>query len=122
MAQPQNKRSFEFRMSKKVAELTQVVHMLFTRNHEKEVEIEAIKDSYEHEIELVIDDAKNKIRHLEVKVQELQQQQVRRSLKTESCHDGNIGVTGATGVCRYDNPRYTAIDVKVGIMKTHSFQ
>jgi hypothetical protein len=34
------KKTFEFRMSKKVAELTQVVHMLFTRNHEKEVEIE----------------------------------------------------------------------------------
>ena len=32
------KKSFEFRMCKKVAELTQVVHMLFTRNHEKEVE------------------------------------------------------------------------------------
>lgn len=31
------KGGFDFRMSKKVAELTQVVHMLFTRNHEKEV-------------------------------------------------------------------------------------
>ena len=31
------KNGFDFRMSKKVAELTQVVHMLFTRNHEKEV-------------------------------------------------------------------------------------
>ena len=36
MAAPKNK-SLEFRMAKKVAELTQVVHMLFTRNHEKEV-------------------------------------------------------------------------------------
>ena len=47
------KKTFDFRMSKKVAELTQVVHMLFTRNHEKEVEIEAMKDAYEYEIQLV---------------------------------------------------------------------
>lgn len=31
------RKGFEFKMSKKVAELTQVVHMLFTRNHEREV-------------------------------------------------------------------------------------
>ena len=60
MAAPM-KKSFEFRMSKKVAELTQVVHMLFTRNHEKEVELEALKNAYEYEIELVIKDAKSRI-------------------------------------------------------------
>ena len=60
MAIPQ-KKSYEFRMSKKVAELTQVVHMLFTRNHEKEVELETIKNAYEYEIELVIKDAKCRI-------------------------------------------------------------
>ncbi|XP_050403877.1 protein FAM184A [Patella vulgata] len=65
------KRSFEFRMSKKVAELTQVVHMLFTRNHEKEVEMEALKDAYEHEIELVIGDAKQRIAKLEAELSEL---------------------------------------------------
>ena len=57
-------------MSKKVAELTQVVHMLFTRNHEKEVEIEALKDAYEFEIQLVIDDAKQKINTLEERLEE----------------------------------------------------
>ena len=31
------RKGFEYKMSKKVAELTQVVHMLFTRNHEREV-------------------------------------------------------------------------------------
>ncbi|KAK6188938.1 hypothetical protein SNE40_005012 [Patella caerulea] len=65
------KRSFEFRMSKKVAELTQVVHMLFTRNHEKEVEMEALKDAYEHEIELVIGDAKQRIAKLEAELSDL---------------------------------------------------
>ncbi|KAK7116707.1 protein FAM184A-like [Littorina saxatilis] len=59
------KRSFEFRMSKKVAELTQVVHMLFTRNHEKEVEIEALKEAYEFEISEVIEDAQKRIGVLE---------------------------------------------------------
>ncbi|CAG2256607.1 unnamed protein product [Mytilus edulis] len=51
------KKTFEFRMSKKVSELTQVVHMLFTRNHEKEVEIEAMKEAFEYEILLVQEDA-----------------------------------------------------------------
>lgn len=31
------RKGFEYKMSKKVAELTQVVHMLFMRNHEREV-------------------------------------------------------------------------------------
>lgn len=66
--QDKTKKSFEFRMSKKVAELTQVVHMLFTRNHEKEVEIEAIKKSYEHEIELVLQDARSRIQDLQAQV------------------------------------------------------
>lgn len=66
------KRTLEFRMSKKVAELTQVVHMLFTRNHEKEVEIDALKDSYEHEITKVTADAKSRISKLETKVAELE--------------------------------------------------
>lgn len=60
-----SRRSFEFRMSKKVAELTQVVHMLFTRNHEKEVEIEALKEAYELEIADVITDARQRIAALE---------------------------------------------------------
>ncbi|XP_064648126.1 M protein, serotype 2.1-like isoform X1 [Lineus longissimus] len=66
------KKTFEFRMSKKVAELTQVVHMLFTRNHEKEVELEAQKEAYEYEIELVIRDAKSQIERLDMKIRELE--------------------------------------------------
>ena len=66
-----SKKSFDFRMSKKVAELTQVVHMLFTRNHEKEVETEALKDAYEDEIDAVIKDAKSKIAELEKQLSNL---------------------------------------------------
>ncbi|ESO88373.1 hypothetical protein LOTGIDRAFT_234666 [Lottia gigantea] len=75
------KKTFEFRMSKKVAELTQVVHMLFTRNHEKEIEMEALKDAYEHEIELVIKDAKNKISLLEKQISELLKNRQKNSEK-----------------------------------------
>ena len=79
-----SKKSFEFRMSKKVAELTQVVHMLFTRNHEKEVELEALKESYEYEIELVIKDAKNRIRRLESQILGLQKQHTESADQTRS--------------------------------------
>ncbi|XP_064609906.1 protein FAM184A-like [Liolophura sinensis] len=66
------RKSFEFRMSKKVAELTQVVHMLFTRNHEKEVEIDALKDAYECDIQLLLDDANQKILVRETRIAELE--------------------------------------------------
>ena len=75
------KRTLEFRMSKKVAELTQVVHMLFTRNHEKEVEIDALKDAFEHEITTVTNDAKGRISKLESKVSELERRLEREKTK-----------------------------------------
>jgi predicted nucleic acid-binding Zn-ribbon protein len=59
----------------KVAELTQVVHMLFTRNHEKEVEIEALKEAYEFEITDVISDARQRIADLEGQLEESIRQQ-----------------------------------------------
>lgn len=68
------KKTFDFRMSKKVAELTQVVHMLFTRNHEKEVEIELLKEAYEYEIQVVQEDAYAKITRLEDRNADLQKQ------------------------------------------------
>ena len=68
-------------MSKKVAELTQVVHMLFTRNHEKEVEVDALKDAYEHEIVLVQEDAKSKISKLQSTIQELERKLEREKNK-----------------------------------------
>lgn len=68
------KRALDFRMSKKVAELTQVVHMLFTRNHEKEVELEAIRDAYEDEIDAVLVDAKGRINELRTQAERLERQ------------------------------------------------
>ncbi|XP_063673866.1 protein FAM184A-like isoform X3 [Bolinopsis microptera] len=49
-SEPMNDAALQFKLSKKVAELTLVVHMLFTRNHEREVELEATKEAYEQEI------------------------------------------------------------------------
>jgi hypothetical protein len=46
--------------------------MLFTRNHEKEVEIEAMKEAYEYEILLVQEDSQNRIDNLERKRLELE--------------------------------------------------
>ena len=61
--------TFGFRMSKKVAELTQVVHMLFVRNHEKEIENEALRAVYEDEITEVIGDAKTRLAALQEDMQ-----------------------------------------------------
>ncbi|XP_078616920.1 uncharacterized protein LOC144885108 [Branchiostoma floridae x Branchiostoma japonicum] len=58
-------KSFDYQICKKVAELTQVVHMLFTRCHQREVEIDALKHAYEEEITSVIEDAKARIARLE---------------------------------------------------------
>ncbi|CAG2248532.1 unnamed protein product [Mytilus edulis] len=80
------KKTFEFRMSKKVSELTQVVHMLFTRNHEKEVEIEAMKEAFEYEILLVQEDAQGRIDNLETKRLELELE-LDRERKAEKIRD-----------------------------------
>ena len=69
------KRSFEFRMCKKVAELTQVVHMLFTRNHEKEVEMEALRQAYEMEISEILVDARRRIAELEKQREDILKEQ-----------------------------------------------
>ncbi|EDV26966.1 uncharacterized protein TRIADDRAFT_54435 [Trichoplax adhaerens] len=67
----------QFRLSKKVAELTKVVHLLFTKNREKELEVEAVKEAYEKEIAIVIADAKTRISKLEN--DNIQQQQAHQS-------------------------------------------
>ncbi|XP_033634527.1 protein FAM184A-like [Asterias rubens] len=66
------RKSFEFKMSKKVAELTQVVHMLFVKNHEREVELEAVRAAYEEEISNVIADARAKLEKLKTALTEEQ--------------------------------------------------
>ncbi|PAA69119.1 hypothetical protein BOX15_Mlig018287g1 [Macrostomum lignano] len=53
--------SFEYRVSKKIAELTQVVHMLFKRQHERECELAAVRSAYESELELTRKDAAERL-------------------------------------------------------------
>ncbi|KAF6022923.1 hypothetical protein EB796_018779 [Bugula neritina] len=60
-----SKKGFDYKMSKKVAELTQVVHMLFTRNHEREVEIQMTKELYNKELDRIHLSYKKKIDSLE---------------------------------------------------------
>ena len=66
------RKSFDFKMSKKVAELTQVVHMLFVKNHEREVELEAVRAAYEEELSNVIADARTKLEKLRLSLAEEQ--------------------------------------------------
>ncbi|XP_071965149.1 uncharacterized protein [Antedon mediterranea] len=56
-----SKRSFQLKMCKKVAELTQVVHMLFTKNHEREIEIATMAEEYECEIGKLVNSYQEKI-------------------------------------------------------------
>ena len=64
--------SFDFhaKISKKVAELTVVVHMLFKRNHEKEVEYEYFKMMMEKELDKIQEEYKKKIEWLEKQLDE----------------------------------------------------
>ena len=61
---------FHARISKKVAELTVVVHMLFKRNHEKEVEYEYFKIVAEKELSKIRDEYRKKIEWLEKQLDE----------------------------------------------------
>lgn len=48
--------------------------MLFTRNHEKEVEIEALKDAYEYEIDCIIKDARKRLENVEKRIRDLERE------------------------------------------------
>ncbi|XP_067931243.1 protein FAM184A-like [Watersipora subatra] len=65
------RKGFEHKMSKKVAELTQVVHMLFIRNHEREVEIQMTKDLYRKEFQRIEKSYQEKVATLEGKLKSL---------------------------------------------------
>jgi len=69
------------KLSRKIAELTMVIHLLFTRNHERELEMEALKTAYEHEISGILDEAKGKISWLEGQLDELEKCRVLLDLK-----------------------------------------
>lgn len=69
------------KLSRKIAELTMVIHLLFTRNHERELEMEALKTAYEHEISLILEEAKGKISWLEGQLDDLEKFRVLLDLK-----------------------------------------
>lgn len=76
------------KLSRKIAELTMVIHLLFTRNHEREFEVEALKSAYESEISVILEEAKGKISWLEGQLDELEKFRVLLDLKnTESEKD-----------------------------------
>lgn len=67
---PNNNVDFHAKISKKVAELTVVVHMLFKRNHEKEIEYEYFKVLAERELENLKQQHQQKIEWLEKQLDE----------------------------------------------------
>lgn len=76
------------KLSRKIAELTMVIHLLFTRNHEREVEIEAVKTAYEYEIDVIRKEAQGKMSWLEGQLDELEKFRVLLNLKaTENDKD-----------------------------------
>lgn len=71
------------KLSRKIAELTMVIHLLFTRNHERELEMEALKTAYEHEISVILEEVKGKISWLEGQLDELEKLRVLLDLKNK---------------------------------------
>lgn len=69
-SKPHNYVDFHAKISKKVAELTVVVHMLFKRNHEKEVEHEYFKLIAERQLEKIEEQHKQKLAWLEKQLDE----------------------------------------------------
>jgi DNA repair exonuclease SbcCD ATPase subunit len=69
------------KLSRKIAELTMVVHLLFTRNHEREVEIEALKTVYGNEIKKIDEEVKGKVSWLEGQLEDFEKARVMLDLK-----------------------------------------
>lgn len=76
-----NKSDLTTKLSKKVAELTVVVHMLFKRNHEKEVEFEYFKVLTEKEIENVKQKFQSRVEWLEGQLEEQETYRVKVEYK-----------------------------------------
>ena len=44
-----------FKMSKKIAQLTKVIHYLHSKQDDHSMHIDSLKEAYEHEIDLIVD-------------------------------------------------------------------
>lgn len=73
------------KLSKKIAELSTVVQALFTRNHEKELELEATRKVYEEEMEHVVEEGKSKLNWLEKQLDQLERFRTLLDMKTDEC-------------------------------------
>ncbi|KXJ28906.1 CAP-Gly domain-containing linker protein 1 [Exaiptasia diaphana] len=81
MAKAKEPTNLKSKLSRKIAELTMVVHLLFTRNHEREVEIEALKSVYSKEIKKIEGDVRSKVSWLEGQLEELEKTRVMLDVK-----------------------------------------
>ena len=73
------------KLSKKIAELSNVVQLLFTRNHEKELELSATKKACEDEIRRVTEDGKSKLNWLEKQLDDLERFRTLLEMKSDEC-------------------------------------
>ena len=73
------------KLSKKIAELSMVVQLLFTRNHEKELELSATKTACEEEIRRVTEEGKGKLNWLEKQLDDLERFRTLLEIKTDEC-------------------------------------
>ena len=73
------------KLSKKIAELSSVVQLLFTRNHEKELELSATKKACQDEIRRVTEEGKSKLNWLEKQLDDLERFRTLLEMKTDEC-------------------------------------
>ena len=73
------------KLSKKIAELSNVVQLLFTRNHEKELELSATKTACEDEIRRVTEDGKSRLNWLEKQLDDLERFRTLLEMKSDEC-------------------------------------
>ena len=73
------------KLSKKIAELSSVVQLLFTRNHEKDLELSATKKACDDEIRRVTEEGKSKLNWLEKQLDDLERFRTLLEMKTDEC-------------------------------------
>lgn len=85
MSRKGDSEALKAKLSKKIAELSTVVQLLFTRNHEKELELSATKKVCEDEIRRVTEEGKSKLNWLEKQLDDLERFRTLLEMKTEEC-------------------------------------
>lgn len=73
------------KLSKKIVELSTVVQVLFTRNHERELELMATRKCCEDEVKRVVEEGKSKLKWLEKQLDDLERFRTLLEMKTEEC-------------------------------------